>query len=354
MGNHHQNGGRHASADDNRASWRPQDQSTAAAPRHRGNEDDHDYGSWRERNQDRPVNDRDPARWEGSRGSELGNADDDGWRVTEHDVQGQRGSSAGRAGEQRAQRGPNRNDNRNEMMRGSGSREDRDFGASDRFAGRGPWSAYDGPAHPPMDRNDMRGQGRGEPPWGNQMGGYDQHPGYPAGQRSDHERMGYQASGGAQGYGPQGYGGSQDDPQRVGGFGAHAHRGTGPHRGKGPLGYQRSDERLRELVSEALSDDDQIDASQIQVTVKDGEVTLSGIVDDRRTRREAEDCVANISGVRDVQIQLRVKDDRRGQGMTASTGHAATGAPATSPSGATSQGAGKHDVETSQDKKPRA
>jgi osmotically-inducible protein OsmY len=116
--------------------------------------------------------------------------------------------------------------------------------------------------------------------------------------------MGYQSS-----YGPPSHG-TQDDRQRHDSSEPHVHRGTGPHRGKGPVGYQRSDERIRELVSEALTDDDQIDASQIHVSVKDGEVTLSGIVEDRRTRREAEDCVASVSGVRDVQVQLRVKDDR--------------------------------------------
>jgi len=297
MGSHNPNGGRHAPTDESRPSWRPQDQATSSAQRHRGNEDDHDYGSWRERNQDRPVNDRDPRRWEGGRGSELGNSDD-GWRATERYGQGQRGRNAGRYGEDRSQHMQHRND----MMRGSGSREDRDFGGDDRFAGRGRWSAYDGPQRPPMDRNDMRGQRRGERPWGNEMGGHDQqHMGYQGGNRADHERMAYRG----------GYGGSQDDPQRVDSFSPHQHRGTGPHRGKGPAGYQRSDERIRELVSEALTDDDQIDASQIHVTVKDGEVTLTGIVDDRRTRREAEDCVASVSGVRDVQIQLRVNDDRR-------------------------------------------
>ena len=127
------------------------------------------------------------------------------------------------------------------------------------------------------------------------------------------EAMGYQRD--SYGYDHSGYEppqhGTQDDRQRRGSAEQHVHRGTGPHRGKGPLGYQRSDERIRELVCESLTDDDQIDASQIEVSVKNGEVTLSGVVDDRRTKREAEDCACSVSGVRDVQNQLRVKDDRQ-------------------------------------------
>jgi len=41
-----------------------------------------------------------------------------------------------------------------------------------------------------------------------------------------------------------------------------------------------------------------------------GEVTLSGTVEDRRAKRDAEDCACSVSGVRDVQNLLRVKDDR--------------------------------------------
>jgi osmotically-inducible protein OsmY len=45
--------------------------------------------------------------------------------------------------------------------------------------------------------------------------------------------------------------------------------------------------------------------------VTGGEVTLSGVVEDRRARRDAEDCAYTVSGVRDVQNLLRVRDDDR-------------------------------------------
>lgn len=48
---------------------------------------------------------------------------------------------------------------------------------------------------------------------------------------------------------------------------------NGPHRGKGPKNYTRSEERIREDVSDKLSEDSFLDASAIEVSVQDGEVT---------------------------------------------------------------------------------
>jgi hypothetical protein len=78
------------------------------------------------------------------------------------------------------------------------------------------------------------------------------------------------------------------------------------HRGKGPKGFERSDERIREEVSEILMDHHDIDASEIEVTVKDGEVTLAGTVGDRHTKRLAERVLDHVSGVVDVHNTIRV------------------------------------------------
>ncbi len=82
------------------------------------------------------------------------------------------------------------------------------------------------------------------------------------------------------------------------------------HRGLGPKGYTRSDERIREDVCDRLSDDWRIDASDIEVQVNDGEVTLSGTVSDRLLKRRAEDVAEDISGVQNVQNNLRVQTAR--------------------------------------------
>jgi osmotically-inducible protein OsmY len=77
-------------------------------------------------------------------------------------------------------------------------------------------------------------------------------------------------------------------------------------RGRGPKGYIRSDERIREDVCDRLSDDPLVDASEIDVAVAGSEVTLTGTVESREERRRAEDCAEHVSGVVHVQNNLRV------------------------------------------------
>jgi len=78
------------------------------------------------------------------------------------------------------------------------------------------------------------------------------------------------------------------------------------HRGRGPKGYVRSDERIREDVCDRLSDDSLVDASDIEVSVMGSEVTLSGTVQTREERRRAEDCAERVLGVSHVQNNLRL------------------------------------------------
>jgi osmotically-inducible protein OsmY len=105
------------------------------------------------------------------------------------------------------------------------------------------------------------------------------------------------------------------------------------HRGRGPKGYQRSDERIREDVNDRLTDDPHIDASEIDVTVSNREVTLSGTVNSRFEKRHAEDLAETISGVTHVQNNLRVQQ-QAGMGMGGSMLSGSGSEPETqSPSG---------------------
>lgn len=81
------------------------------------------------------------------------------------------------------------------------------------------------------------------------------------------------------------------------------------HRGRGPKNYKRSNERLLEDACERLTHDHRVNASEINVTAKDNEITLDGTVGSRREKRRAEDCVHDISGVTHVQNNLRVDND---------------------------------------------
>lgn len=90
----------------------------------------------------------------------------------------------------------------------------------------------------------------------------------------------------------------------------------GPHRGKGPKGYQRSDERIKDDINDRLSDDSFIDASEIDVTVENCEVVLTGTVDSREEKRRAEDIAERISGVKNVENRLKVKNRDNSGGDT--------------------------------------
>ncbi len=82
---------------------------------------------------------------------------------------------------------------------------------------------------------------------------------------------------------------------------------AGSHRGRGPKGYRRSDERIREDVSDRLADDSWLDASDVEVNVASCEVTLSGFVSSRDDKRRAERLAEDVSGVDNVQNNLRVR-----------------------------------------------
>jgi hypothetical protein len=81
----------------------------------------------------------------------------------------------------------------------------------------------------------------------------------------------------------------------------------GPHTGRGPRGYRRADERIREDVCEFLTEDGHVDASRVEVRVEDGEVTLEGSVDSREQKRRAEDLAEIVLGVVDVHNRLRLE-----------------------------------------------
>lgn len=77
--------------------------------------------------------------------------------------------------------------------------------------------------------------------------------------------------------------------------------------GRGPRGYRRSDERIREDVCDLLTEAHDVDATELDVTVADAVVTLTGTVDDRAARRRAEDLALTVPGVLDVHNRLSTR-----------------------------------------------
>ena len=77
--------------------------------------------------------------------------------------------------------------------------------------------------------------------------------------------------------------------------------------GRGPKGYTRSDERIREDISDRLEQHGEIDATEIEVRVANGEVTLEGTVEDRWMKRLAEDVTEDCPGVKQVNNRIRIQ-----------------------------------------------
>lgn len=102
------------------------------------------------------------------------------------------------------------------------------------------------------------------------------------------------------------------------------------HRGRGPMGYTRSDERIKEDICERLSEHHYIDASQIRVEVNQGVVRLEGSVDDRWQKYQTEDLVDATSGVQDIQNYLNVsRASQQSSQWTSQPGDAASSTPQT-------------------------
>lgn len=109
------------------------------------------------------------------------------------------------------------------------------------------------------------------------------------------------------------------DPQ-YGGFGEYGWGGGGAeyevlypagalvpnHRGKGPRGYTRSDERIEEEINDRLTWHPDIDASEVDVRVRHGVVTFEGTVDSRFVKRLVTDVADDVDGVKKVHNKLRI------------------------------------------------
>jgi BON domain len=109
--------------------------------------------------------------------------------------------------------------------------------------------------------------------------------------------------------------------------------------GLGPKGYKRSDDRIREEICDRMTEDPMLDASEIEVDVIEGEVTLSGSVMSRDQKRRAADVAERISGVRDVTNQLRIT--RNGTGHNWATDSRRAAGPGNTSSQPVSEASGK-------------
>jgi hypothetical protein len=154
----------------------------------------------------------------------------------------------------------------------------------------------------PVDRGGRMGPGGGETTTGRGYWGWesDRASGVNVGPMGGREGWNREPAG--EGH-PFGFHGSD---MGMGRMGASAEDERGPHWGKGPKGYKRSDDRTREDVCDAIAHQGQIDASDVEVKVADGIVTLSGTVAQRHHKRALEQLAERCRGVHEVHNELRL------------------------------------------------
>jgi hypothetical protein len=102
---------------------------------------------------------------------------------------------------------------------------------------------------------------------------------------------------------------------RAGGGAERARRRYPP----GPKGYQRSDERMKEDISERLYRAYHIDSSEVVVEVRAGKVTLEGAVPSRHMKHAIEDMVDDCPGVTEIDNRIRVGSSSPASSATSPT-----------------------------------
>ncbi len=220
-----------------------------------------------------------------------------GSRSTDFSQRGGASSGSGRHGEF---------GNREDWGQGRGVRDD--WGHGGDWGNQSNWGTYGN-----RPNYDQRGRYSGQ--WG---GGMSNTRTWREDEGMQHNQLGGMSAGHSSGMWTTGAGGGYSGAygggpsSYTGGLGQGGYSGEGRHAGRGPKNWKRSDDRIREDVNERLTDHPHIDASEIDVQVKDGEVTLTGNVEDRRTKRMVEDVVEGISGVKEVHNNLKTSGNASG------------------------------------------
>jgi BON domain len=103
--------------------------------------------------------------------------------------------------------------------------------------------------------------------------------------------------------------GSEDDAPSYGDWQRHSTGGR-PFEQRGAdrrvAQRRRPDDALSRELHEILTKDPELDATEIEVQVEGGAVTLSGTVDSSDARLLAEELVESVTGVREVHNNLKV------------------------------------------------
>lgn len=88
---------------------------------------------------------------------------------------------------------------------------------------------------------------------------------------------------------------------------------------RGPRNYKRSDERISDDIHEKIDRHLDVDAREVIIEVKDGDVTIRGTVFSRADKRLVEEMAEDVFGVKNVQNMLRVNREEAIPGESTSS-----------------------------------
>jgi hypothetical protein len=115
--------------------------------------------------------------------------------------------------------------------------------------------------------------------------------------------------------------------------------GQGMSQHRGPKGWKRTDERLKEDICERLYHTQHIDSSDVTVEVKDGKVMLEGSVPQRGMKHALEDLIDACPGVTDIDNRVRVSQGGS-QSQTGQSGSSGTSGSTSGQTGSTTGSSG--------------
>jgi hypothetical protein len=258
-----------------------------------------------------------PGEWRGERNPEQWRAGERGGEWLEHDERGRRRGAYGAEWERGDYGRPGWSPERGGYGRSQWDPEQERGGY-----GRSQWD-------PERERGGFRGAGHyyGQG-WSDRRGPWaDEDFGSRTGPRSWYGRDEWRRE-----YGPRG--GREDEGGPLERMGEKLKEGMRKLTGRGPKGYRRSDERIREDVCERIART-WVGAEDVEVTVERAEVTLTGFVESREDKRRIEEIADDVFGVEEVHNHLRLN---RGREAGATGAQATTGSRI--PAGTSTTGTG--------------
>lgn len=87
---------------------------------------------------------------------------------------------------------------------------------------------------------------------------------------------------------------------------------TNLHSQRGPEGYRRSDERIREIITDMIQTDPAIDSRDLDIKVHEGRVRLTGYIPDADAEKRISAVIQRVPGIKEIESELKINEHAKG------------------------------------------